>query len=135
VAPPALFYAQVVKIRNTAGHVVEVNRRVVFGGPRRFGKQLRLHQLGTTIQTSLHGTLVWHTAGAGGAPAAPYSLSVLEPRAPPGEGLNWLRVSGTTEVPQIDQGVRQQYHAKLALHTCLARGQTVDTVPRWALCP
>jgi hypothetical protein len=52
VAPQALFYAQVVKVRNTAGQVVEVSRRVVFGGPRRFGKQLRLRQLGTTIQTA-----------------------------------------------------------------------------------
>jgi transposase-like protein len=39
VAPRTLFYAQVVKVRNTAGHVVEVQRRVVFGGPRRFMKQ------------------------------------------------------------------------------------------------
>jgi hypothetical protein len=29
-----------------------VSRRVVFGGPRRFGKQLRLRQLGETIQTA-----------------------------------------------------------------------------------
>ena len=61
VAPQTLFYAQVVKVRNTAGHVVEVSRRVVFGGPRRFGKQLRLRQLGTTIQTAFmerwYGTL------------------------------------------------------------------------------
>jgi hypothetical protein len=61
VAPQTLFYAQVVKVRNTTGHVVEVSRRVVFGGPRRFGKQLRLHQLGTTIQTAFmerwYGTL------------------------------------------------------------------------------
>jgi IS1 family transposase len=61
VAPQALFYAQVVKVRNTAGQVVEVSRRVVFGGPRRFGKQLRLRQLGTTIQTAFmerwYGTL------------------------------------------------------------------------------
>jgi hypothetical protein len=35
VAPPVLFYTQVVKVRNTAGQVVEVSRRVVFGGPRR----------------------------------------------------------------------------------------------------
>jgi hypothetical protein len=27
---------------------VEVSRRVVYGGPRRFGKQLRLRQLGET---------------------------------------------------------------------------------------
>ena len=61
VAPKTLFYAQVVKIRNTAGQVVEVRRRVVFGGPRCFGKQLRLRQLGETIQTALmerwYGTL------------------------------------------------------------------------------
>jgi IS1 family transposase len=61
VAPKNLFYAQVVKVRNKAGQVVEVSRRVVFGGPRRFGKQLRLRQLGETIQTALmerwYGTL------------------------------------------------------------------------------
>jgi len=61
VAPKTLFYAQVVKVRNTAGQVVEVTRRVVFGGPRRFVKQLRLRQLGTTIQTAFmerwYGTL------------------------------------------------------------------------------
>ena len=52
VAPQTLFYAQVVKVRNTAGHVVAVSRRVVFGGPRRLGKQLRQCQLGMTIQTA-----------------------------------------------------------------------------------
>jgi IS1 family transposase/transposase-like protein len=61
VAPPTLFYAQVVKVRNTAGHVVEVSRRVICGGPRRFGKQLAQRQLGTTIQTAFmerwYGTL------------------------------------------------------------------------------
>jgi IS1 family transposase len=61
VAPHTLFYAQVVKRRNKAGQVVEVSRRVVFGGPRRFIKQLRLRQLGETIQTAFmerwYGTL------------------------------------------------------------------------------
>lgn len=61
VAPKHLFYAQVVKVRNQRGQVVEVDRRVVFGGPRRFMKQLRLRQLGTTIQTAFmerwYGTL------------------------------------------------------------------------------
>jgi hypothetical protein len=52
VAPPSLLYAQVVKGREHAGRVVDVRRRVGFGGPRRFGKQLRLRQLGTTIQTA-----------------------------------------------------------------------------------
>jgi len=61
VAPTNLFYAQVVKVRDHAGRVVDVSRRVVFGGPRRFVKQLRLQQLGTTIQTAFmerwYGTL------------------------------------------------------------------------------
>ena len=52
MAPKDLGYAQVVKVRNKAGHVVEVSRRVVFGGPRRFVKQLRLRELGETIQTA-----------------------------------------------------------------------------------
>src|SRR5215813_11516510 len=52
VAPKDLFYAQVVKVRDKTGHVVEVRRRVGFGGPRRFGKQLRRRQLGETIQTA-----------------------------------------------------------------------------------
>ena len=50
-----------VKVRNKAGQVVEVSTRVVFGGPRRFGKQLRLRRLGETIQTAFmerwYGTL------------------------------------------------------------------------------
>ena len=61
VAPKNVCYAQVVKVRDKAGHVVEVSRRVVFGGPRRFGKQLRLRQLGETLQTAFmerwYGTL------------------------------------------------------------------------------
>jgi hypothetical protein len=61
VAPHALFYAQVVKVRNKTGQVVEVSRRVVYGGPRRCGTQLRLRQLGETIQTAFmarwYGTL------------------------------------------------------------------------------
>jgi IS1 family transposase len=61
VAPKHLFYAQVVKVRNQRGQVAEVNRRVVFGGPRRFMQQWRLRQLGTTIQTAFmerwYGTL------------------------------------------------------------------------------
>jgi transposase-like protein len=61
VAPKTLFYAQVVKVRDKAGRMVEVRRRVVFGGPRRCRKQLRLRQLGETIQTAFmerwYGTL------------------------------------------------------------------------------
>ena len=52
VAPTDLFYAQGVKVRDKTGQVVEVSRRVVCGGPRQFGKQLRMRQLGETIQTA-----------------------------------------------------------------------------------
>src|SRR5499427_7692864 len=52
VAPQPLFYAQVVKVRNQRGQGVEVDTRVVFGGPRRFMKPWRLRQLGTTSQTA-----------------------------------------------------------------------------------
>jgi IS1 family transposase/transposase-like protein len=61
VAPKTLLYAQVVKVRTKTGQIMEVSRRVVYGGPRRFGKQLRLRQLGETIQTAFmerwYGTL------------------------------------------------------------------------------
>ena len=61
VAPDTLFYAQVVKERDSAGAVVNVSRRVVFGGPRRFLKTLSQQGLGTTIQTAFmerwYGTL------------------------------------------------------------------------------
>lgn len=60
-APTDLFYAHVVKVRDKTGHVVEVSRRVVCGGPRRLGQQLPLHQRGETIQTAFmerwYGTL------------------------------------------------------------------------------
>lgn len=61
VAPDTLFYAQVVKERDSSGAVVNVSTRVVFGGPRRFFKQLFQRGLGTTIQTAFmerwYGTL------------------------------------------------------------------------------
>lgn len=61
VAPDDLFYAQVVKVRDRAGHLLEVCPRVIFGGPRRFFKELSLRKLGTTIQTAFmerwYGTL------------------------------------------------------------------------------
>jgi len=60
VAPPNLFYAQVVpelcrrvvKVKDQAGRTVEVKTKVIFGGPRRFFKQLRIRALGTIIQTA-----------------------------------------------------------------------------------
>ena len=58
VAPPNLFYAQVVKVRDHAGRVVDVSRRVVFGGPRRFVEQLRVRRLGADDPDGLYGTVV-----------------------------------------------------------------------------
>jgi hypothetical protein len=52
VAPTQLLYAQVVKVRNPRGQVVEVDTRVVCGGPRRVLQPWRLRQLGTTLQTA-----------------------------------------------------------------------------------
>jgi hypothetical protein len=52
VAPKDLFYAQVVKVRDKTGRVVAVSTRVVFGGPRRFFKPMRLRHLGATMQTA-----------------------------------------------------------------------------------
>src|SRR5262249_43756639 len=53
VAPQALFYAQVVKVRNKTGHVVAVSRRGGYWGPRRFGKELGPRQPGGTVPTAL----------------------------------------------------------------------------------
>src|SRR4029450_4752220 len=60
-APKDLFYAQGATAPNPTGQVGAASRRLVYGGPRRFGKQLPLRQLGATIQTAFmerwYGTL------------------------------------------------------------------------------
>lgn len=70
------------------------------GGPCRGGQQARGLRWPTPFWQAVaplaarrdnpdgvHGTLVWHAAGAGGPLATPHPVSVLEPHAPPGEGL------------------------------------------------
>lgn len=53
LVPPAdLFYGQVVKVRDATGPLGQVVRRVIFGGPRRFFRQLAERGLGQTIQTA-----------------------------------------------------------------------------------
>jgi len=53
LAPPSgLFYAQVVKVRDATGNLVEVTQKVVFGGPRRFLAEMKRRGLGSTIQTA-----------------------------------------------------------------------------------
>jgi hypothetical protein len=53
VAPQDLCYAQGVQVRDQTAPGVAVRRRVVCGGPRRFGQQWRRRQRGETIQTAL----------------------------------------------------------------------------------
>lgn len=61
VPPQDLFYAQVVKVRDDKGKLLQVVRRVVFGGPRRFFKEMAQRGLGATIHTAFmerwYGTL------------------------------------------------------------------------------
>jgi hypothetical protein len=46
-----------------------------------------------------------------------------------GRGRNWLRVLGTAELPHIDQGVRQQFHAKVSLlHVFKTKQQPLEFV-------
>jgi len=43
--------------------------------------------------------------------------------------MNWLRVLGTPELSQIDQGVRQQFQAKMALlHVFKPKQQPLEFV-------
>ena len=42
--------------------------------------------------------------------------------------MNWLRVLGTAELPHIDQGVRQQFHAKVSV---LNMGYTLEASPQF----
>jgi hypothetical protein len=44
-------------------------------------------------------------------------------------GMNWLRVLGTAKPPQIDQGVRHQFHAKMSLlNTLKTKKQPLEFV-------
>jgi hypothetical protein len=43
--------------------------------------------------------------------------------------VNWLRVLGTAELPHIDQGVRQQFHAKVSwLHVFKTKKQPIELI-------
>ena len=99
VAPKQLFYAQVVKVRNPAGRVVEVSRWVVFGWSSPLCAAVMLATTRHDDPDGLYGTLVWHAAGAGRPPAAPHSLSVLEPSPPPGTTLAYGQPLQFRDVP------------------------------------
>ena len=91
VAPQALYDAQVVKVRNPAGQVVEVSRRVVCGGPRRFVKQLRLRECGETIQTAFMER--WYGTLRGLVAPLRRRTRCLSWRRTRHRGRGWLRVS------------------------------------------
>jgi hypothetical protein len=61
VPPQDLFYGQVVKGRDGKGKLLQVVRRVIYGGPRRFFTEMARRRLGTTIHTAFmerwYGTL------------------------------------------------------------------------------
>lgn len=52
VPPRELFYGQVVKVRDGKGKLLQVVRRVVYGGPRRFFRDMARRGLGSTIHTA-----------------------------------------------------------------------------------
>jgi hypothetical protein len=59
--PRELFYGQVVKVRDATGNLLHVVCRVVYGGPRRFFREMERRGLGATIHTAFmerwYGTL------------------------------------------------------------------------------
>jgi IS1 family transposase len=61
VPPRELFYGQVVKVRDATGNLLPVVSRVVYGGPRRFFREMERRGLGATIHTAFmerwYGTL------------------------------------------------------------------------------
>jgi hypothetical protein len=52
VPPKELFYAQVVKVRDDKGRLLQVVRRIVCGGPRCFFKEMAQRGLGSSIHTA-----------------------------------------------------------------------------------
>jgi len=91
VAPDRLFYAQVVKVRDRAGLVVDVSRRVVFGGPRRFFKEMARRGLGITIQTAFMER--WYATLRGWVAAVRRRTRCLSWSQPRHHGRIWLMVS------------------------------------------
>ena len=91
VAPDNLFYAQVIKVRDVAGHVVAVKRKVIFGGPRRFFHALRDRGLGTTIQTAFMER--WYGTLRGWVAALRRRTRCLSWSAERHQGRVWLIVS------------------------------------------
>ncbi len=91
VAPSHLFYAQVVKVRDRAGRVVDVRQQVVFGGVRRFFHELSRRGLGRTIQTAFMER--WYGTLRGWVAAVRRRTRALSWSAPRHQGRIWLMVS------------------------------------------
>ena len=91
VAPPSLFYAQVIKVKDQAGRTVEVKRKVIFGGPRRFFKQLGHKGLGTTIQTAFMER--WYASLRGWVAALRRRTRCLSWSSQRHQGRIWVMVS------------------------------------------
>ena len=91
VAPENLFYAQVIKVRDQAGRVVDVKRKVIFGGPRRFFTALRSRGLGTVIQTAFMER--WYGSLRGWVAALRRRTRCLSWSADRHQGRIWLIVS------------------------------------------
>ncbi len=91
VAPDNLFYAQVIKVRDPAGRIVDVTRKVIFGGPRRFFTALRNRGLGTTIQTAFMER--WYGTVRGWVAALRRRTRCLSWSAARHHGRVWLIVS------------------------------------------
>jgi hypothetical protein len=91
VVPQALFYAQVVKVRNKTGQVIEVRRtsRVRWAAP--FWQVVAPVAVWRDAPDGIHGTVVWHAVGSGGAPRRrTRCLSWLRARH---QGWVWVLVS------------------------------------------
>jgi hypothetical protein len=78
VAPPKLFYGQVVKVRNQAGRLIRVTTRVSFGGPRRASPRIGSARLGPEDSDGVSRTLGCHGAPLVGPVASPQPVSVVE---------------------------------------------------------
>ena len=85
VAPTHLFYAQVIKVRDAAGRVVDVKRKVVFGGPPALLQNAGASPLGHHHSDGVYGALVWYLARPGrrGAPPHPLPVVVCDPAPGP----------------------------------------------------
>jgi hypothetical protein len=130
VAPKDLFYAQVVKVRDKTAQVVAVSRRVVFGGPRRFGKQLRRRQLGETIQTgSVAKFDFWgkiQKLGIGNSTTYRLPNSRKSNFATEPAGV-WAQTSGWPEPTTRGRAAARQWATSITHQSCASGGARVAT--------